>query len=283
MVASTAAAPAFRRRREVGAASARSLLLTVLGEFVLPHDEPVWTSAFLDALGVVGVEDAAARQALARTAAEGWLAAQRAGRRTAWQLTAAGRDLLTEGAHRIYSHSVRAAEWDGTWLVVIATATGPDRRRGHLLRSRLAWSGLGTVAPGVWVSTHPERQGEVRRVLESVDAAEGALLYVGTLGDLGEPRDIARRAWALDEIEQRYEEFVTAVRPMAPRRDEDVLGAQIRLVQEWRRFPFLDPGLPDELLPQRWTGWQAAELFRARHARWKPAADGTWRRLTQPS
>src|SRR6266545_6658462 len=42
------AEPAFRRRREIGAASARSLLLTVLGEFVLPGGRSVWTATFLE-------------------------------------------------------------------------------------------------------------------------------------------------------------------------------------------------------------------------------------------
>ena len=276
---SPAPAPAFRRRREIGAASARSLLLTVLGEFVLPHREPVWTSAFLAALAPVGVDPPATRQALSRTAAEGWLAGRRSGRRTAWSLTVAGRDLLTQGAERIYSHGARQPAWDGSWLIVVASGADSDRRGRHLLRSRLAWSGLGSIAPGVWVSTHPERQDEVRRVLERVGAAENALLYVGRLGALGDPREIARRAWALDAIEQRYDEFAASVRPMAPRRDDDVLSAQIRLVQEWRRFPFLDPGLPDALLPPRWSGWRAGELFRNRHARWKPTADRAWRRL----
>ena len=35
--------PFVTRRQELGAASARSLLLTVLGEFVLPSGRPVWT------------------------------------------------------------------------------------------------------------------------------------------------------------------------------------------------------------------------------------------------
>ena len=60
----------FSRRREVAATSARSLLLTVLGEIVLPAGTPVWTQTVLDLLATVGVEEKSARQALARTAAD---------------------------------------------------------------------------------------------------------------------------------------------------------------------------------------------------------------------
>ena len=87
-----------RRARTAPAA----LLFTVLGEFVLPTGGAAWTSAFIDVLGRLGVEEKAARQALMRTAADGWLAAERVGRRTRWRLTPAGERLLTDGTERIY-------------------------------------------------------------------------------------------------------------------------------------------------------------------------------------
>ena len=43
----------------------------------------------------------------------------------------------------------------------------------------------------------------------------------------------------------------------------------------WRRFPFLDPALPGELLPAEWAGARAAALFGALHARWDGPAGGT--------
>ena len=48
--------------------------------------------------------------------------------------------------------------------------------------------------------------------------------------------------------------------------DEAALRAQTRLVHEWRRFPFLDPRLPAQLLPDSWSGAKAADLFHTRHA-----------------
>src|ERR1700716_1432543 len=90
------------RRPGLGATSARSLLLTVLGEFVLPRDDAVWTQVLIDVLGGLGVEAKSARQALARTAAEGLLVSDRAGRRVRWALSEQGRRLLSDGAARIY-------------------------------------------------------------------------------------------------------------------------------------------------------------------------------------
>src|SRR6202451_342491 len=97
-----AAEPTLLRRHAAGTESARSLLFTVLGEFVLPSGGSAWTSAFIDVLGRLGVEEKACRQALMRTAADGWLIADRAGRRASWRLTGQGVHLLTEGTDRIY-------------------------------------------------------------------------------------------------------------------------------------------------------------------------------------
>jgi phenylacetic acid degradation operon negative regulatory protein len=275
------AEPEFLRRRELGAASARSLLLTVLGEFVLPGGHPVWTSAFLEALGVLGVEEKAVRQALARSAAEGWLVGERHGRRTSWALTSSGRRLLTDGTERIYGFGRPVDEWDGQWLMVLVTVPETSRKLRHLLRTRLAWNGLGNLATGVWLSPHPEREPEVREVLREVGVGETSRIFHSRLGDLSEARDVARQAWDLDGIERAYEHFLDEVRALSPGNDVETFAAHTRLVQEWRRFPFLDPGLPHRLLPREWRGAQAAALFHERHSAWRPAADRHWKALDQ--
>ena len=76
--------PRVTWRREMRTDSARSLLMTLLGEYVLPRERAAWTSTFVEALSADGVEEKAARQALARTAAEGWITAERVGRRVRW-------------------------------------------------------------------------------------------------------------------------------------------------------------------------------------------------------
>jgi hypothetical protein len=95
--AAVAADGARHGRREKAGAGARSLLLTVLGEFVLPRGGEVWTGTLVTALGTLGVEEKSARQALSRTAAEGLLEPARHGRRVRWSLTGAGDRLLREG------------------------------------------------------------------------------------------------------------------------------------------------------------------------------------------
>lgn len=275
------APPVLTRRQGVGSASARSLLLTVLGEFVLPadHGVPAWTSAFIQTLALVDVEEKSARQALARTAADGWIVSVRDGRRAAWQLTMAGRRLLTEGATRIYGFHGVAREWDGRWLLVLVSVPETDRHRRHLLRSRLGWVGLGSPSPGLWVSPYPDRQEEVRRVLADAGVEETASSFVARDGEIGDPLRMTRQAWDVTSLERRYDQFRAAFARLAPRSAEATLRAQIQLVHEWRRFPLLDPALPATLLPPDWSGVRAGALFHRRHRQWSAAAGAHWRKL----
>jgi phenylacetic acid degradation operon negative regulatory protein len=271
--------PALSRRRELGATSARSLLLTVLGEFVLPQAEPVWTQVLLDVLGGLGVESKSARQALARTAAEGLLVSDRAGRRVRWSLTGAGRRLLTDGAARIYGFGRTPHVWDGRWLVLLVSVPESRRQLRHRLRTRLAWAGLGSPAPGVWLSPNPTKQDEVAGVVADLGLTEVTSSFVGPFGAIGAEHDVVALAWDLAEVEAAYEEFLDAFGPADPSTPDEVLRHQIHLVHAWRRFPFLDPQLPAALLPADWAGARAAELFTTQHNRWHSPAQQQWVRL----
>jgi phenylacetic acid degradation operon negative regulatory protein len=273
--------PAVSRRREIGQASARSLLMTMLGEFVLPRGGgPVWTQALVSALALSGIEPKSARQALARTAAEGWLASERIGRQVRWSLTPHGRRLLSEGAQRIYAFGRDEVAWDGRWLVLLVSVPESQRDLRHRIRTQLSWAGFGSPAAGVWVTPHVSRQAEAGRIL--ADAGIGgtaAMSFAASYGEIGSQDTLVARSWDLGDLEQRYEDFIDEFTGLDPVTGEAVLRAQTRLVHEWRRFPLLDPGLPSRLLPENWSGAKAADLFHSRHADWHPAAQRHWDRL----
>jgi len=269
-------APTLSRRHAVGAPSARGLLFTLLGEFVLPGGGTAWTSAVIAAFTRLGVEEKATRQALMRTAAAGWLRAEKAGRRTRWHLTDAARQLLTDGAERIYSFTGPAENWDGRWLLVAARIPDRDRRARHAVRTRLSWAGFGSLGPGLWVSTHPGREAEVAQVLRQAGIADDAHLFVATRSGLAATRDMVDAAWDLAVIEHEYRQFIDEFSGASP---DDMLARQVELVHAWRRFPAIDPALPRELLPARWSGLKAARLFADLHERWSAGAQAEWKRL----
>jgi phenylacetic acid degradation operon negative regulatory protein len=266
---------AMSRRHAAGSSSARGVLFTILGEFVLPADGQVWTSTVIETMGRLGIEEKATRQALMRTAADGWLTAERLGRRTRWRLTTAADRLLTEGTERIYGFGAHRGGWDGSWLLVLARATEADRPARHVLRSRLTWAGFGSPAPGIWISTHADRLGEVAGILAEAGLADEAQVFRGT-HEGGQLATMVAQAWDLGAITQRYDDFLAA---FADPRPADPLAATIELLHTWRRFPWTDPDLPRQLLPRPWSGARAAALFRRRHAQWSPGAVTAWQHL----
>lgn len=272
--------PVVTRRQELGVASARSLLLTVLGEFVLPSGEPVWTATLIDLLADLGVAEKATRQVIMRTADSGWITGNRQGREARWVLTDAGTRLLSEGTDRIYGFAADDHTWDGRWLVMIVVPPDSSRALRHRLRTQLGWAGLGAVNGSMWVTPRVDREQEARQVVEDLGLTEGSWSFVATAGAIGDERSLTRTAWDLDAIGRRYDDFLDMVGRQRPRTDRQALVAQVRLVQEWRRYPLLDPGLPRELLPPRWSGHEAAGVFRERHAAWAPRAQAAWVALT---
>lgn len=267
------------RRAGPGSTSARSLLLTVLGEFVLPSGEPVWTGALLGALEALGIEEKAARQALARSSTEGLLTADRVGRRTRWSLTPSGEQLLKEGAERIYSFMRHTNRWDGRWLVLAVTVPESRRRLRHKLRTRLTWAGMGSPAPGLWVVPDAGRTEEVRAIVQELGIESSTMSWTGPSAGIGDPQDVVAAAWRLDEIEAAYGDFVQRFGGMQVDDERDAFVAQVSLVHEWRRFPALDPALPAELLDHDWPGPDAATVFHRCHERWHRRAQAYWKSL----
>ena len=271
--------PLSSRRRETGSASARSLLLTVLGEFVHPARRPVWTATLLEALALLGVEERSARQALTRTANEGLLVSTRHGRRVLWELTPAGGSLLEEGTRRIYGFMRGRGPWDGRWLVLSVPLPETQRRLRHRLRTRLTWLGLGSPTPGLWVSPDATKADAVAGVVDELGLGDHAFAWVGPAGGIGDEGRLLADAWDLAHVADRYVAFLEDFGARVARSPADAFVAQVELVQAWRGFPFLDPDLPGELLDHDWPGPRAAAVFHDRHATWQATAQAQWQRL----
>ena len=267
-------------RRAEESPSARSLLLTVMGEFVLPDGGEVWTGTILAALAALGVEEAAGRQALARSSAGGLLEPHRSGRRTRWSLSARARRVLSEGAARIYGFGADGRQWDGRWLLVLTTVPEHNRHLRSRLRSRMTWIGLGQLAPGAWVSPWADREDDARAILAELDLLAGSVSWVGRPGVLGGVEERVGEIWDLPALASDYDLFRATAAGEHPVSEGETFGALVRLVHDWRHFPAADPGLPEPLLPDGWPAPAAATLFGRRRAEWSPAAWSYWRSLT---
>ena len=142
-----------------------------------------------------------------------------------------------------------------------------ERQKRHMLRSRLSALGFGTAAAGVWVAP-AHLYDDTRRALERLRLTDYVDLFRSDYLAFGDLHAAVRTWWDLDELRELYDEFLQAHRPVLAqwrrRRgadDAQAFADYVRSLTQWRRLPYLDPGLPAELLPRHWHGRQAGDLL----------------------
>jgi phenylacetic acid degradation operon negative regulatory protein len=251
---------------EAGVVRPRAVVFDLFGDSLRYLGGEARLQALTELLAVFGIGESTARVVLARMRREGWFETSREGRQTVYRLTERGWRLLDEGRARIFDRGPGA--WDGEWRMVIYAVPESDRADRERMRRTLAWLGFGPLASSVWISPHPR--------LDDVAAAAGAgagrveLLTCRSRG-AEEDRRMAARCWDLERLGTDYTAFVErlAALPGAPALARlpgpEALRLRIELVSAYRTFPFRDPDLPAELLPEGWPGRHAHEAFLAAH------------------
>lgn len=266
-----APAPAVPHARPRRGANAGSLLRTICGEYMYDLEgEWVWTQTLVQAISLFDVDEATARRALHRTAAEAWLEREPDGRRVRWRLTPSGRATTMDARERVFAFRSGRVDWNQEWLFLLLMSR--DERARNLARRRLAWAGFGSLSSGLAISPHVEREADAARILEELGLEDDAVSFRATLGKIGLAKHVITSAWDLDDVAARYDAFVREATGQHPRTAAEVFVAHTHLVHEWRRFVYLDPGLPVEFLPEDWPGLEARRVFARYHERRRPRA-----------
>jgi phenylacetic acid degradation operon negative regulatory protein len=246
---------------------ARSLVFDLFGDHLRYRGGEIRLRALVMLLGCFDIPEPTVRVIAARLRKEGWLDARREGRQTIYRLTDAAWRLLDEGRERIFRRA--GGPWDGQWTMVLYQVPETERGARDQVRKRLAWLGFGALAPSVWISPH-ERAAAVRAEFEQHPAARVDVFRIRSEG-LESDRDMAGRAWDLPGLDRDYANLLAGYRPrLAGYRRGSLTGRQallerMALINDYRHFPFRDPDLPPELLPEGWSGRDAHEVFLAAH------------------
>jgi len=247
----------------------KSLVMTIFGDAVVPHGGMVWLGSLIDLLAPFGMNDRLVRTSVFRLAQEGWLGAQRDGRRSNYAVMPDAQPRLSRAFRRIYSPL--DTHWSGNWTLVLGT-NGLDASERALMRKELLWEGYSVIAPGI--ACHPAGDHEA---LEALLQRMGMLskVYVCQASELpgvhGKPlSDLVGEGWDLSEVITGYTKFVDLFTPLLnmlreaaePVDPEQAFVVRSLVIHAYRRVQLHDPQLPVELLPNPWPGAAAYSLAR---------------------
>lgn len=242
-----------------------SFIFTLYGDYARGCGNELPTRSLLGLMKVFGLSEQAVRQALSRMSKQGWLTPRKAGSRSFYALSPRGIRRIEKISPRIY-REVEA--WDGRWRLLTYTVSETRRESRDRLRKDLRVLGFAPLSASTWISPH-----------EAIDAARDAAQahdlggcidlftaqYCGPLDD----QELLRKCWDIDVIAQAYSHFIhvyetklRSERRQPTLSNEGAFIERLWLVHDFRRFAYLDPGLPSALLPEHWPGSIASSLFR---------------------
>ncbi len=249
----------------------KSMMVSVLGDSIAPYAPGLWLSDLITLMASLGLSERLVRTSAFRLIDEGWLTAEKRGRRSYYALTKSGTQRFKSAYQHIYHPPPQ--EWDGHWtLVVIQKNSEPTPERSELRRD-LEWEGFTLLANGVFV--HPTTSVSTAREIVARNSLDDRTLVFRALADDDGKGADARilTSWNLEEVRDRYTGFLKRFSTLEPLLDGPAMRpvaafqVQTLMIHSFRRATLHDPRLPLALLPPHWPGEQAFELCRRIYAK----------------
>ena len=243
--------------------SSQHQLLTLLVDYWFDSEE--WLpSRLIAALAAgLGITASASATALSRLASRGVLEQSSAGRTSRYRITQGARNRLRHGLEQVAVFGEQSRHWDGSWTVIAFSIPETSRDVRELFRSRLRWRGFAPLFGALWVSPRDHSE-----ELENTCKGYGVDDYV--IFRTAESSLRGKRlvdAWSPQEFREQYRPFTENSRlglnASTPGRSTPAEAFRVRteLMDAWRAFPWSDPDLPAELLPEAWPRAEARDLL----------------------
>ena len=245
----------------------KTLILDIYGAYARQLSGWLAVAELVKLMGELGMDEQAVRSTVSRMTRRGLLVQERRDRVQGYCLSVEGLRIIEEGDRRIFSSKEPADLTDG-WVLVAFSMPEKDRDKRHLLRSRLTWLGFGKLSSGVWIA--PRRiLPELMETIRALGFEEYVNVFHAVYRGFSDLIEIVGRSWDLDVMREFYLEFLRECQPILRRwshagtrpEGQSAFIDYTLTLHRWRKFPYLDPGLPSELLPSNWEGYAAADAF----------------------
>ena len=252
-------AAAQRNRRS------RSTVVTFLGAVVRPLGSWMPIAGTIDLLAQAGLDAPGVRTAVHRLKSNGWLESQARQGARGYALTRVALDTLAAGDEVIW-HAPTPADLSDGWCIVHFGVPESMRAKRHQLRAELSSLGFGNVGIALWIAPARTRAAAERAITE-LGLADHAAVFVGAYHGTQDLTELLYGSWDLAAIDASYRKFIgehearvsALERRQAP--PAEAFATYLSMLDQWRKLPFRDPGLPSEVLAADWSGPRAASVF----------------------
>ncbi len=253
----------------------QSLILTLYGDYIIHRGDRIRIGSLIKLLALTGVSEQAVRSTVSRMLRRGWLEKSKTEAGATYRFTNKARALVEEGAPRIFDLHPANEKWDGCWHLVTYSIPETMREARDRFRLELGWLGYGTLSNAVWISPR-SRRAQVEKLMDALELRPHVQLFRGELEGFLSPQQVIARGWDLAAVNAQYADFIRRyegpcrevqeqLAGHGPIDDAEYFRRRLLLIHEYRRFPYLDPHLPHELLPHGWRGQEAVALFARYH------------------
>ena len=249
-------------------------MLTLYGDYVRHRGGEIGIGSLINLLSNFDLSENSIRSAVSRMCRAGILKVRRNKSRSYYSLSDEGLALMNKGERRIFER--KRIKWDGLWNLVVYYIPEENREARDRLRRELAWMGFGPLATATWISPHNLTE-EVMELAEKLKISSYLQVFQTSSSNSNDQADIVSRCWDLPKIYSRYDAFMKEYGKRMNKYQERIVNGEdidsseyfvdrFKLMDDYRRLPYLDPDLPEELLPENWLRAEAMDLFDKYHA-----------------
>jgi phenylacetic acid degradation operon negative regulatory protein len=193
--------------------------------------------------------------------------------RSYYSLSDDGLALMYKGERRIFER--KRSAWNGLWNLVVYYIPEQNREARDRLRRELTWMGFGPLSTATWISPH-DLTDEVIDLADKLKIRPYIQIFQTVMKNNNDPAGIVARCWDLPKIHKRYNAFIKEYKKkMEDYHDRVIKDVNIesseyfvqrfKLMDDYRRLPYLDPDLPEQLLPKNWLRSEAMDIFDRYH------------------
>lgn len=253
----------------------KAAMLTLYGDYGLRRARgEIGIGSLVELLGNFGLSGQAIRSSISRMCRAGLLEVRRENNKSYYSLTKDGIGLLETGEQRIFDRKTN--HWDGNWNIVVYSIPEEKRDIRNEFRQELNWLGYGSLCDATWISPN-SLTSEVEKVVKRLRIKDYVQVFTAKHLGLSDSHDMVARCWDLQRLHNNYANFIKKYQPKLDDyknriktgviiKPSECFVERFELIHEYRKFPFFDPDLPVELLPENWLRSEAADLFHRYHA-----------------